>query len=98
MEIKKIKNGSTLTIIPEGRIDTTTAPELHSFISNNIEGITDLIFDLSNVNYISSAGLRVFMSFQKIMNMKGRMSMTNVNEEIMDIFEITGLSEVFTIK
>lgn len=98
MEITVNKNGTKLTISPIGRVDTTTAPELQAAVDENIGGVTDLTFDLKNLNYLSSAGLRVLMSAQKIMNKQGQMRLVNINEAVMDIFDMTGLTDVFEIE
>ena len=98
MKIVKNKNGNTLDIAIEGRLDTTTAPELEEEIRNSIEGITELNFDLEKLDYISSAGLRVLLSAQKIMNRQGTMTVRNAGPSIMDIFEVTGFTDILTIK
>ena len=98
MKIVKNKNGNTLDIAIEGRLDTTTAPELEEEIRNSIEGITELNFDLEKLDYISSAGLRVLLSAQKIMNRQGTMTVLNAGPSIMDIFEVTGFTDILTIK
>ena len=98
MEITVNKNGTKLTISPIGRVDTTTAPELQAAVDENIGGVTDLTFDLKKLNYLSSAGLRVLMSAQKIINKQGQMRLVNINEAVMDIFDMTGLTDVFEIE
>lgn len=98
MEITVNKNGSELTISPVGRIDTSTAPQLKQTVDENIGGVTDLTFDFKNLNYLSSAGLRALMSTQKIMKNQGKMRLINVNEDVMDIFDMTGLTDVFDIE
>ncbi len=98
MEITVSKNENTLTISPIGRIDTATAPELQTAVNENISGVTDLTFDLKQLQYISSAGLRVLMSTQKTMNQQGSMKLIHVNEEVMDVFDMTGLTDVFDIE
>ena len=97
MKIEVNKNGTVLTISPSGRLDTSTSPELQAVVSENIDGVTDLTFDLKQLAYLSSAGLRVLMSSQKIMNKQGDMRLINVNEDVMDIFDMTGLTDVFEI-
>ena len=97
MTINKTKNGTTLNAAVEGRIDTTTAPEFESEIKASIEGITSLVLDFEKLNYISSAGLRVLLSLQKVMNKQGSMTVKNANETVNDIFEVTGFSEILTI-
>ena len=98
MEITVNKNENTLTISPIGRIDTATAPELQTAVNENISGVTDLTFDLKQLQYISSAGLRVLMSTQKTMNQQGSMKLIHVNEEVMDVFDMTGQTDVFDIE
>ena len=90
MEVKIDKNGSETTIQVKGRVDATTAPELDNKVNENIEGISKLIFDFKDMEYISSAGLRVILSAQKKMNTQGDMVVKNVSEDVMEVFEITG--------
>ena len=98
MTINKNKNGATLKMAVEGRLDTTTAPQLENEIKGSLEGITDLVFDLSSLEYISSAGLRVLLSAQKIMNNQGKMTVKNANETLMEIFEVTGFVDILDIE
>jgi len=98
MNINKTVNGAELVLALEGRLDTTTAPSLETEIKNSITGITSLVLDFSALEYISSAGLRVLLSAQKVMNKQGKMVVKNVNETIMDVFELTGFSDVLTIE
>ena len=98
MTINKIANGSELTIGLEGRLDTTTAPELEKELKQNISGVTSLTIDMEKLEYISSAGLRVLLSAQKVMNKQGRMVVKNVNENIMEIFEVTGFVDILNIE
>ena len=98
MKIEVNKNGNVLTISPFGRLDTSTSPELQVVVTDNIDGVTDLTFDLKQLDYLSSAGLRVLMSTQKIMNKQCEMRLINVNEDVMDIFDMTGLTDVFDIE
>ena len=97
MTIRKEQNGGALDIAPEGRLDTTTAPELEVELKN-LEGVTELKFDLAGLEYISSAGLRVLLSAQKMMNKQGSMIILNTRPEIMDIFEITGFTDILNIQ
>ena len=78
-------------------MDTTTAPELENFITENTQGITELILDLKNLSYTSSAGLRVLLKAQKLMNTLGSMKVINVQNDVMEIFEMTGFSDILTI-
>lgn len=90
--------GSKKTITPEGRLDTTTSPELETVIRDNIDDASEIIFDFDKLEYISSAGLRVLLATQKKMSKQGTMLVKNVNETIMDIFEMTGFSDILTIE
>ena len=98
MTINKIANGSQLTVALDGRLDTTTAPQLDDELKTALDGITKLDFDLANLEYISSAGLRVLLSVQKVMNKQGEMVVKNANEEIKEIFEVTGFVDILTIE
>ena len=98
MDISVNVNGTALTLSPAGRLDTATAPQLQAVINGNIAGVTDLTFDLKKLDYLSSAGLRVLMSAQKVMNKQGKMKLINVNDDVTDIFDMTGLADVFTIE
>lgn len=98
MTIEKTLHDRTLTVAPEGRLDTITAPQFEADLRADTDGITELIFDLANLTYISSAGLRVLLSAQKAMNKKGTMVLRNVKPEIMEIFDITGFSSILTIE
>lgn len=97
MNITKNKNGNTLLLTVEGRLDTTTAPALEAECVQ-LDGVENLCFDFSKLEYISSAGLRVLLSFQKKMNAQGKMVIKNVCEEVMEVFEITGFSDILTIE
>ena len=98
MNVLKKKDGSHLTVALEGRLDTTTSPQLEHELSNALGGIDELVFDLEKLDYISSAGLRVLLSTQKIMNRQGDMEICNVKPEIMEIFEVTGFVDILTIR
>lgn len=98
MTINKIENGSELQIRLEGRLDTITAPQLEAELKGSINGVTELVFDLAGLEYISSAGLRVLLSSQKTMNKQGNMTIRNVVPEIMEIFEVTGFIDIFNIE
>ena len=98
MNINKTINGSNLTLAPEGRLDTITAPELEAVLKESLTDVKELIFDFEGLEYISSAGLRVLLSAQKIMNKQGAMRILNVNDVIMEIFEVTGFSDILTIE
>ncbi len=98
LDIKKNLDGSKLEFVLDGRLDTITAPQLEEEIKASLDGITDLIFNFSGLTYVSSAGLRVLLSSQKTMNEKGRMVVKNVSEEIQEIFDVTGFSDILTIE
>ena len=95
--VEKNKNGTDFAIALEGRLDTTTAPQLEKELKEDVNGVTELTFDFSKLEYISSAGLRVLLSAQKIMNKQGEMKVIGVNDTIMEIFEVTGFSDILTI-
>ena len=98
MTIKKEQNGAELKILVEGRLDTTTAPELDNELKSSLDGVEKLEFDFSELEYISSAGLRVLLSAQKVMNKQGSMVVKNVSEEIKEIFEVTGFVDILSIE
>lgn len=98
MEINKTLNGTELTIELSGRLDTRTAPKLESEMKRSLNGVSLLVFDLNNLEYVSSAGLRIFLMSQKVMNKQGRMIVKNVKDVIMDIFEVTGFVDILTIQ
>ena len=98
LNIEKKTNGTELTVALTGRLDTTTAPELEKELKENLDGVTALVIDMVALEYISSAGLRVLLSAQKIMGKQGEMKVTHVSETIMEIFEVTGFSDILTIE
>ena len=98
MNIEQKKNGSALTLALEGRLDTTTAPQLEGELKSALEGVSDLVFDFEKLDYISSAGLRVLLSAQKTMNKQGTMKVTHANEMILEIFEVTGFADILTLE
>ena len=98
MDIKKQKDGTKLTVAISGRIDTATAPEAEAFINENLDGVQNLILDFKEVNYVSSAGLRVLLSLYKKMAAKDGMKLINVNEAVRDVFEVTGFDEILTFE
>ena len=98
MRMEKKNEGTSLTLALSGRLDTITSPELENEIKVGLGGVTELVFDLSGLEYISSAGLRVLLTAQKIMNKQGRMVVRNVSGAIQDIFEVTGFTEILTIE
>ncbi len=96
--IEKKSEGKNLSFALAGRLDTTTAPDLEKEVKDNIEGVEKLDFDFANLEYISSAGLRVLLSAQKIMSKQGEMIVKNCSDEVKDIFEVTGFSDILTIE
>ena len=98
MTINKTSKGTELVIAIEGRVDTVTAPELEKSIKDSAEGAESLVLDFAKVEYISSAGLRVLLSSHKNMMKKGGMKIINAGEDIMEIFEVTGFSDILTIE
>lgn len=97
MTITKTVDSAVLRISLGGRLDTNTAPQLEAELKTSLSGITELEFDFSALEYISSAGLRVLLAAQKVMNRQGKMSVHNVGETIMEVFEITGFVDILTI-
>ena len=97
LNITKSTENNALTIALEGRLDTTTAPELEAELKAALPGVGSLTIDMSKLEYISSAGLRVLLSAQKTMNKQGEMKITGVNDVIMEIFEVTGFSDILNI-
>ena len=98
MTIEKKINGAAVTLNIIGRLDTTTAPELETAIDECAAGIEELVLDCSALEYVSSAGLRVILKGQKMMNAQGNMKLTHVNEIIMEVFDITGFADILTIE
>ena len=98
MEIQKTQNGSALTLALQGRLDTTTAPQLEDALQSSLGGVTELTLDFADLKYISSAGLRVILGAQKVMNKQGSMKLCHVNSSVMEVFEITGFADILTIE
>lgn len=98
MEITKNLDGNKLTVVLEGRLDTSTAPNLEAELKNSYEGIEELVLDFNKLEYISSAGLRVVLGAQKTMSKQGSMKLVGVNDEVMEVFEITGFVDILTIE
>ena len=98
MIIEKNLNGTELTVAITGRLDTTTAPQLEAELRQNITGVEKLVLDFATLEYLSSAGLRVLLAAQKVMNKQGEMVIKNVNETINEIFEVTGFIDILTIE
>lgn len=98
MTINKVKDGSKLEYILEGRLDTTTAPQFDAELKEALTDVTELVLDFTKLEYISSAGLRVLLTAQKMMNKQGNMVVKNVNEIVMEVFEVTGFDSILTIE
>ena len=98
MTINKTLENGVCTLFIEGRIDTLTAPQLEQAFADNADSCDKMIFDMSNVDYISSAGLRVLLAAQKIMSGQGTMKVIHVNDVIMEIFEVTGFTDILAVE
>ncbi len=98
MTIEKKQDGASLRIALEGRLDTTTSPTLEEVLKTSLDGITDLVFDFSKLEYISSAGLRLLLWAQKAMNKQGEMAVEGANDSIREVFEITGFEDILTVR
>ena len=98
MKIIKNQSGGSLTIALEGRLDTTTAPELEQELKSSLDGVTELVMDFARLDYISSAGLRVLLFAQKKMSKQGSMKVIHANDMVIEVFEVTGFSEILTIE
>ena len=98
MTIEKTLNGTELNVAITGRLDTTTAPQLEAEFKQNIGGVEKLVLDFASLEYLSSAGLRVLLAAQKVMNKQGEMIIKNVNDTINEIFEVTGFIDILTIE
>lgn len=98
MNITKNTEGKILNIALEGRLDTTTAPQLEAELKQSIGDNNELILDFAKLEYISSAGLRVLLAAQKVMNKQGKMVIRNVNDVISEVFEVTGFADILTVE
>ena len=98
LNINKTKEDGKVTVTLEGRLDTVTAPDLEKELKGSLDDVTELVMDFEKLDYISSAGLRVLLSAQKVMSRQGGMKVINVNDSIMEIFEVTGFSDILTIE
>ena len=98
LTIEKNLNAPALTVTLAGRLDTTTAPDLEKEIKSSLEGVTELIMDFEKLDYISSAGLRVLLSAQKQMSKQGSMKVIKVSDLVMEVFEVTGFTDILTIE
>ncbi len=98
MKITKLPEGDKLTVKIEGRLDTTTAPELENDLKASYEGVSEMLLDVSQMEYISSAGLRVFLSAHKTMSKQGILKVKGANPDIIEIFEVTGFSDILNLE
>lgn len=98
MNIIQNRNNDQLVIVLEGRLDISTAPDLDKVVNNDLDGVTELVFDLEKLDYISSVGLRVLLFAQKKMNRQGSMKVINVNEMVMDVFAAMGFADIMKIE
>lgn len=98
LNISKTQNDGVLTIELEGRLDTSSAPDLEAVVKSDLDGVKELIFEITKLEYISSAGLRTFLSAQKIMNRQGNMTVMHPSEEVQEIFDVTGFSDILNIQ
>ena len=98
MTVNQIPEGKKLTIVVSGRLDTNSSPKLEAVLRQSVSGVTELVFDFSGVEYLSSAGLRVLLAAQKVMNRQGRMKLIGVSADVMEVFEITGFSDILTVE
>ena len=98
MTIEKKIEGTAAELKIIGRLDTTTAPELEAAVDGCAAGIKELVLDCGELEYVSSAGLRVILKAQKLMNAQGSMKLIHVNETIMEVFDITGFADILTIE
>ncbi len=98
MKIDQLKEGTTLTMKVSGRLDTMTAPQLENEITGHLDGITEFIMNFSDLEYISSAGLRVLLVTTKMMKGKGRFVIRNINETVKEIFEVTEFMDILNVE
>ncbi|MBQ9384143.1 MAG: STAS domain-containing protein [Ruminiclostridium sp.] len=98
MTVNALKEGTKLTIEAEGKLGTTSAPELEKAVKNNIDGVTELVFDFAKLEYMASAGLRVLLSSAKVMKKQGSMKIINVTPPVMEVFTFTGMADILDIE
>ncbi len=98
LDIKKEKTGSAMTVVLSGRIDSLTAPELEKSLMPELEGVTDLVFDIADISYISSAGLRVLLAADKIVGEVGEVCIKNASQDVRDIFQVTKFDLLMNIQ
>lgn len=96
--VDKDLQDDALTVSLEGRLDTTTSPDFENELKESLEGVKTLVFDFEKLEYISSAGLRVMLSAQKIMNKQGEMTIKNASDDVLEVFEITGFIDILNIE
>ena len=98
MNITSNLEGTKLTVAAEGKLGTTSAPELEKVVKDNIDGVTELVFDFEKLEFMASAGLRILLSAGKIMKKQGSMKIINVRPEVMDVFKFTGMADIMDIE
>ena len=98
LEIKKTLEEGKMTLAVDGKLDTNNSPRLLEEFNASIEDVNEVVIDLENMEYLSSAGLRVLLSMQKIMNQKGEMTIVNASQDVMEIFDMTGFTQLLNIK
>ena len=98
LNINATKTDAVLDLVLEGRLDTTTSPDLEEALAASLDGVSELVFDFTKLDYLSSAGLRVLLSAQKRMNKQGSMKLVHVNDAVKEVFEITGFADFLTIE
>ena len=98
LTIEKNRQGAELTVMLNGKLDTASAPDFEAVVKNDLAGVETLVLEFKNLKYTSSAGLRVILLAQKTMNQQGNMILKNVSEDIMEVFEMTGLADLLTIE
>ena len=98
MNIVKNRDGNKLDVIIDGKLDTASAPQLEALVNNELEGVEILVLDLAKLKYTSSAGLRTILLAQKTMNKQGKMILKHVGEDVLDVFDMTGLTDLLTIE
>jgi len=98
MNMIKNRTDAALNLALEGRLDTTTAPQLEAELKQSLDGVKELTLDFAKLEYLSSAGLRVLLAAQKVMNKQGSMVIRNVNDVIAEVFDVTGFSDILTIE
>ncbi len=98
METSMNRDGNKLTVAIAGRLDTLSSPDFEKEMEPALDGVTDLVIDLKDLDYISSAGLRVLLGLAQIMEDQGKMVVTNPNDAVMDVFSVTGFDDILTIE